>query len=61
MLALGLRRPVARQVLAGCLEAGLIVNAVGDDTIRMLPPLVITEGDVDTAVEILGKVMATEV
>ena len=59
MLAVGLRRPVARQILTKCLDAGLIVNAIGDDTLRMLPPLTVTENEVDKAVEILGKVMAT--
>ena len=58
MLALGLRRPVARQVLAHCLHAGLIVNAVGDDTIRLLPPLIITESDAASAVDVLGKAIA---
>lgn len=59
MLALALLRPRAKAVVAGCLEAGLIVNAIGDETIRLLPPLVITEGDVDRAVEILSQVLAT--
>ena len=55
MLAVGLTRPVARQIVGACLDAGLIVNAIGDDTIRMLPPLTITEGDADAAVETLEK------
>lgn len=59
MLALALARPVARQTLSACLDAGLIVNAIGDDTIRLLPPLVITERDADTAAEVLGKVLST--
>jgi predicted acetylornithine/succinylornithine family transaminase len=59
MLALGLKRPVARQITASCLQNGLIVNAVGDETIRLLPPLVITAGDVDLAVEILNNAIAS--
>ena len=58
MLGLALLRPVAKQVLTHCLENGLIVNAVGDDTIRLLPPLIITNGDADAAVTILGKAIA---
>ena len=58
MLGLGLLRPVAKQVLTHCLQNGLIVNAVGDDTIRLLPPLVITRQDADAAVAILGKAIA---
>jgi acetylornithine/N-succinyldiaminopimelate aminotransferase len=60
MRALALKRPVARQILANCLRSGLIVNAVGDDTIRLLPPLVITEGDVDRAVEVLEGAITDE-
>ncbi len=58
MLGLELLRPVAKQVLTHCLQNGLIVNAVGDDTIRLLPPLVITRQDADAAVAILGKAIA---
>jgi predicted acetylornithine/succinylornithine family transaminase len=58
MLALELRRPVARAVVATALGNGLVVNATGDETVRMLPPLVITEGDADEAVEILGRSIA---
>lgn len=58
MLGLALTRPVARPLLAACLENGLIVNAIGDDTIRLLPPLTITEADADQAAAILGKALA---
>ena len=61
MLGLGLLRPVAKSILTHCLQNGLIVNAVGDDTIRLLPPLVITSGDADAAVAILGKAIAAAV
>jgi predicted acetylornithine/succinylornithine family transaminase len=58
MLGLALRRPVARQILSTCLDNGLIVNAIGDDTIRLLPPLIITEADADAAVEKLARAVA---
>jgi 4-aminobutyrate aminotransferase-like enzyme len=34
-----------------CLEGGLIFNAVGDTTLRFLPPLCISEADVDEAMQ----------
>ncbi len=41
----------AAGVVARCLDAGLIVNAVRPDAIRFAPPLNVTEGEVDLALE----------
>jgi predicted acetylornithine/succinylornithine family transaminase len=50
MLAIALTRDVARDVAAAALDEGLIVNAIGDRTIRVVPPLIITRNEVDEAV-----------
>ncbi len=42
LLAVELARPVAPQVAAAALDAGLIVNAVAPDAVRLAPPLVLT-------------------
>ncbi|MFD7311603.1 acetylornithine transaminase [Promicromonospora sp. NPDC059942] len=42
LLAVVLNEPVAPQVAAAALEAGLIVNAVAPDAIRLAPPLILT-------------------
>jgi acetylornithine/N-succinyldiaminopimelate aminotransferase len=47
----------AREVAARALEAGLIINPIGDDTLRFLPPLVIGEADVDRALDILSRTL----
>ncbi|MCR4401946.1 MAG: acetylornithine transaminase [Firmicutes bacterium] len=47
----------ARAVAAACLDGGLLVNAVNDNTLRFLPPLVVTRGDIDEAVAILERAM----
>ena len=39
------------------LAEGLIVNPIGQDTLRFLPPLVIDESDVDEALAILGRAL----
>jgi 4-aminobutyrate aminotransferase-like enzyme len=44
-------------VAAGALAEGLIVNPIGDETLRLLPPLVIGDAEVDEALEILGRVL----
>jgi acetylornithine/N-succinyldiaminopimelate aminotransferase len=34
-----------------------LINCTGGNVLRFVPPLIITEEDVDFAVEILGKVL----
>jgi len=55
MLGIGLSRDVARDVAAAALDEGLIVNAIGERTLRLVPPLVITRDEVDEAVLRLGR------
>jgi len=57
ILGVELAEPNARKVLTAAFYRGLIVNAVGDRTIRLLPPLIITREDVDKAVDILAEVI----
>jgi acetylornithine/N-succinyldiaminopimelate aminotransferase len=47
----------AKDVAARALNEGLIVNPIGSETLRFLPPLVIDEGDVDEALEILRRTL----
>ena len=54
MLGVLLKKPIARELMLASLERGLIFNAVGTDVLRFLPPLCITEADVDEAIEKLG-------
>jgi acetylornithine/N-succinyldiaminopimelate aminotransferase len=42
--------PPNREVLAAMREAGLLGIVAGDNVVRLLPPLIATEGDVDEAV-----------
>ena len=55
MVAVELEQLAAAEVAAACLQRGLLVNAVGERALRLLPPLVITEGEVDRAVAILEE------
>jgi acetylornithine aminotransferase len=47
----------AREVTARCLEAGLVVNAVTDTALRLAPSLLVTDQEIDQAVEILAGVL----
>jgi acetylornithine/succinyldiaminopimelate/putrescine aminotransferase len=57
LLAAQLRRPVAREAAAAALEAGLLVNAVRPDAIRVAPPLLVSAGEVADALAILETVL----
>jgi acetylornithine/N-succinyldiaminopimelate aminotransferase len=58
MIGVDLTRDVARQAVSLALANGLIINATGEHTLRMVPPLILSETEVDEAVEILGRVLA---
>ncbi len=47
----------APDLAARLLAEGLVVNAIGAETIRLLPPLVIGEAEVDEALEIIRRVL----
>ena len=49
----------AKSAAAAALAAGLVVNAVSDTAIRLAPSLLVTETEIDEAVEILSKVVAS--
>ncbi|MGI5875599.1 MAG: aspartate aminotransferase family protein [Dethiobacteria bacterium] len=41
-----------------CQEKGLLVNSIGDNTLRLLPSLNVTEAEIDAAQEIIGAAVA---
>ncbi len=58
LLGATLDEPVAAQVAARALEIGLIVNAIGDSVLRFAPPLVVSESEIDRALEIVAEAMS---
>jgi acetylornithine/N-succinyldiaminopimelate aminotransferase len=58
LLALVLRGAAAADVMKGARERGLLVNAIGDDVIRLAPPLTLAPAEADVAVERLGAALA---
>ena len=59
MVGVGLSRDIAPAVAAAALDAGLIVNAIGPRTLRLVPALIITREEVDEAMSRLGKAFAS--
>jgi acetylornithine/succinyldiaminopimelate/putrescine aminotransferase len=47
----------AKQVVAAALDKGLVINAVADDTLRLAPPLLVTDQEITEAVDILREVI----
>jgi acetylornithine/N-succinyldiaminopimelate aminotransferase len=56
LLAAELTTPVAKVVAERALTAGLIVNAVTPSALRLAPPLIITDEEIDEAISILKGV-----
>lgn len=50
----------AAEIQLACLEAGLCISTAGPQTLRFLPPLVITMEEIDRGLEILNKVLQGE-
>ena len=45
-------------VRAALLEQRLVLNATGPDTVRLLPPLTVSEDEIDEAVRRIGELVA---
>ena len=57
LTAMQFNEDIAEPVVLACLERGIIVNKVKSDVIRFIPPLIVTEKDIDRALDVLGKVL----
>lgn len=56
MLGIVLDRPAA-DVVKACLDKGLLLTVAGGNTVRFVPPLVVTQQEIDQAVEIVAEVL----
>lgn len=54
MVAADLESDIAPQVVRAGLRTGVIVNATGPRTLRLVPPLILTEAEADEAVRRIG-------
>jgi len=57
LVGVGLSQPVAAEIAARCLEAGLIVNAPNDSSIRLAPPLIVGAAEVAEFTRIFSSVL----
>ena len=55
LLAVSLSGEIAGDVVAACRERGLLVNNVRPDRIRLMPALIVEDGEIDRACDILEE------
>jgi len=55
MQAFELAEPRAKAIQQSCLEAGVIVNAVDDFSVRLVPPLIIAHAEIDRAHSVIRQ------
>lgn len=60
LIALEFDSEIAEEITMACLERGLLINKVKPTTIRFMPPLIITEKEVDEATSILRGVLTEQ-
>jgi acetylornithine/N-succinyldiaminopimelate aminotransferase len=51
LIGVGLTRPVAHEVVDAAFARGLIVNAASDSSIRIAPPLIVSDAEIDEFIE----------
>jgi acetylornithine aminotransferase len=56
LIGVELDQPIARHVAETALEAGLLVNDATPNVVRLCPPLVIADDEIDHALEALAEV-----
>ncbi len=59
LIGLGLSEPVALALAAACLAQGLIVNAANESSIRMAPPLIVGDAELDEFERRFGLALAS--
>ncbi|MGW5850672.1 acetylornithine transaminase [Streptomyces sp. NPDC055254] len=57
LLGIVLTEPLARQVQQAAQDAGFLVNAPAPDVVRLMPPFVLTEAEVDAFLQALPDVL----
>jgi len=59
-LIIGMELTIAgADIVKACMEKGLLINCTADKILRFIPPLVVTEKEVDEMMEIFTRVLKT--
>jgi acetylornithine/N-succinyldiaminopimelate aminotransferase len=58
MRAVNVQRDLAGKIVEKAMQHGVLLNALGTTTLRIIPPLVVSKADLDEAAESLDKALA---
>jgi len=58
LVAVEFNKDIGQEILMACLERGLLVNKLKPNAVRLIPPLIIGNDDVDEAIGILDEVFS---
>jgi acetylornithine aminotransferase/acetylornithine/N-succinyldiaminopimelate aminotransferase len=58
MQAFELTEPKAQVIMDRCLAQGLLITNAGPSTVRMIPPLIVTQSDLDEAMTLLDTALS---
>ncbi|MFC1933164.1 aspartate aminotransferase family protein [Chloroflexota bacterium] len=59
LLAMEFSSDIGQDILMACLERGLLINRLKPNAIRLIPPLIIGNQEVDEALDILDKALSS--
>jgi len=57
MVGASLRHPIAAEVATEALQRGIVLNNIGTDILRFLPPLVCAKAEIDTLLSVLSDIL----
>jgi acetylornithine/N-succinyldiaminopimelate aminotransferase len=60
LLGLGLSKPIAAEIAAAAFASGLIINAPNDSSIRLAPPLIVGEAELEEFRELFTKALEAQ-
>ncbi|HVU66809.1 MAG TPA: aminotransferase class III-fold pyridoxal phosphate-dependent enzyme, partial [Ktedonobacteraceae bacterium] len=58
MRAVHVKNDLAGKIVEKAMHQGVLLNALGGDTLRIVPPLVVSQSDLDEAAEKLDRALA---
>jgi acetylornithine/N-succinyldiaminopimelate aminotransferase len=58
--ALEMHKPLAKEIQEKCVAEGLLINAIGDTTLRFLPPLNVSQEELQQGLAVLNDLLSAE-
>lgn len=58
LIAVEFDRDIAEAIMLSCLEKGLVINFLKPNLLRLIPPLIITQAEIDEGIGILDSVLS---